>query len=235
MTKQNKFINKTVLLAVAAAFSLVLFSNQNLQNSQVLAHGGLNSECEDVPDIESGSGSFKTYTAPSGQIVTGVCIKSGTNMFGDSHSGVLGNGTYENNCFVVSGISTQTVTVTKLGSGNNCQDLSHIDVYTGPTPTSTPTGTSSPTPSASPTGTPTPGGNSTPTPSNSDNPSSGNPTSSSVGQGGPSSSQGEVLGASTFAPTGNVLQALNNLTLMLGALFFTLAGALNVKKQKTKK
>jgi hypothetical protein len=236
MVNRDKNISKMIfLLAVfTTAFSLVLFSNQNLRNSPALAHGGQNAECKDVPDVESGSGSLKTYTAPSGQVVTGVCIKSGTNMFSDSHSGVLGNGNYENNCFVVSGIGTQTVTVTKIGSGNNCQDISHIDVYTGPTPTSTPSLSSSLTPSPTPTGSSTPGGSPESTPSSSsDNPSGNNP--SSGGRGGGPSSAGDVLGASTFAPTGNALQFINNLTLTLGSLFLTLAGALNVKKQKSKR
>lgn len=229
MAKQNLSLNALALLAVlVTAFSLVFFSNQN---STVYAHGGQNNECEDTKDIESGSEDLKTYSAPSGQVVTGVCIKSGTNMFGDSHSEVLGNGTYENNCYEVSGIGTQTVTVKRIGSGNNCQGLSHIDVYSGPTPTSTPSITQSPTPS------PTPGGsNPTPTPSStgsSENNSGGNSNSSSGGgQGGPAGSTGEVLGATTFAPTGNALSFLNNLTLMLGGIFLALTEALNVKKQK---
>ena len=74
-----------------------------------------------------------TYDAGSGNIVSGVCIKSGANMFGgNQHSGVLGNGTYEDGCYRVEGVGTQVVTVTRLQSGSDCQDISHIDAVVQP-------------------------------------------------------------------------------------------------------
>ena len=94
------------------------------------------------------------FDAPSGEIVTGVCIKGGNNTFGTlKHSGLLtADGTYgTNDCFVVSGIGTSTVTVTA-----NCRSVSHLDVNTGPEPT--------PTPTATPTATATPPAEATPTP-----------------------------------------------------------------------
>ncbi len=91
------------------------------------------------------------FDADSGQIVTGVCIKSG-----DLHTAVLGNGTHLS-CYTVSGVGTSTVTVTRTGSpGPSCQEISHIDVLVAPEPT--------PTPTATPTATATPPAEATPTP-----------------------------------------------------------------------
>jgi hypothetical protein len=80
-----------------------------------------------------GSEDLATVDVGAGNTVTGVCIKSGNNMFsGNQHSGVLGNGTYENECYTVVGVGTQEVTVTRIGEGSNCQGISHIDVvFTG--------------------------------------------------------------------------------------------------------
>ena len=50
-----------------------------------------------------------TYTADEGDVITGVCIKSGTNMFVDGHSGELGNGTVAN-CYTIAGVGTDEVT-----------------------------------------------------------------------------------------------------------------------------
>lgn len=76
-----------------------------------------------------GTDDLVTKDVGAGNVVTGVCIKSGDNMFGeDKHSQVLNNGTYENGCFKVEGVGTQTATVTRLGSGPECQGISHIDV-----------------------------------------------------------------------------------------------------------
>src|SRR5690606_29198955 len=56
-----------------------------------------------------GNEDLVTVNSGSGNLVTGVCIKSGSNMFDDNqHSGVLGNGTYEDGCYTVSGVGSQT-------------------------------------------------------------------------------------------------------------------------------
>jgi hypothetical protein len=70
-----------------------------------------------------------SYDAGDGNIVDGVCIKSGSNMFdGNQHSDVLGNGVYEDGCYEVSGVGTQVATVTRLEDGSDCQAISHIDL-----------------------------------------------------------------------------------------------------------
>lgn len=103
-----------------------------------------------------------TFDAPNGQIIAGVCISSGSNMFGGTgHSGVLGNGTFESGCYTVSGVGTSSLTVARNFSGPGCQGISHLDVVVeGATPTPSPT----PTPTPTPTATPTPTGIATPTP-----------------------------------------------------------------------
>ena len=96
-------------------------------------------------------------TLDDGHIATGVCIKSGVNMFGGGHSDILGNIPRLDECYAISGIGTQTVTVHRLYDANWCQGISHIDImYEGPTPTSTPIPTIIPTSTPVPTDTPSP-------------------------------------------------------------------------------
>lgn len=138
-----------------------------LHASLVNAHGGQNDECDNGNDIAPINANLATYTAPANQVVSGVCIKAGNKPFGDGHSDVLGNGSYENGCFTIAGVGTQTVVVTRNFESNQCQGISHIDVYLGqnvdPTNTPTPTDveptitlTPTPTDQAVPTNTPTP-------------------------------------------------------------------------------
>jgi hypothetical protein len=76
-----------------------------------------------------GSDSQVSYKVKSFEVVEGVCIKSGNNSFGDlQHSGVLGNGIYEEGCYEVTGVGTRTVTVKRLIESNDCKGISHIDV-----------------------------------------------------------------------------------------------------------
>ena len=89
-----------------------------------------------------------TYDA-SPDIVTGVCIKSGT-MFAGDHSQLFTEDTANiENCYTITGIGTSSVTVQRTGTaGPGCQGISHIDVLVGaPTPTPTPAPSPSPTPS----------------------------------------------------------------------------------------
>src|SRR5262245_56024815 len=115
-------------------------------------------------NIDPGRPSY-VPTAGPGEIITEVAIKAGTRCF-DYQQDSPGL------CYSVTGVGTSTVTIVKVGSGPLCQDISHVEWYTGPAPTGTPTATrpatslpcATPTatrlPSETPTGTPTP----TPTP-----------------------------------------------------------------------
>jgi hypothetical protein len=86
------------------------------------------------------------HEVAAGNIVTGVCIKSGDQTFGgNQHSTVMANGNYDfdgnlvdgsdpNLCYTVAGVGTQRVTVarkTTIISGpvsSDCQEIGHIDV-----------------------------------------------------------------------------------------------------------
>ena len=94
------------MLALLAVLSLIVSSVALVAPALVSADGdGSPAECLTAYSATGGDDEM-TYTAPSGFIVTGVCIKSGANMFGDNkHSDVLGNGTYENGCYEVSGVA----------------------------------------------------------------------------------------------------------------------------------
>lgn len=86
----------------------------------------------------------------------------------------------------------------------DCEDEVDCEVVISPTPTVTTTSTT------------------TPTPTTEDKKSDDNPSSGSVG-GASSSSNGEVLAATTFAPTGVFTQMLSNAMLVIGSIFMTLS------------
>ncbi len=142
-----------ILIAGAIAVAAMLAAALLLpgQHSPASATGG---GCTDA-DVSGIEGDPVASHDAGADIVTDVCIKSGTNMFSGGHSGKLGNGTFEDGCYQVSGVGTSTVTVERIGEeSSTCQMVSHIDVYTGP-PTPTPTPTATPTESPAPTPTPT--------------------------------------------------------------------------------
>lgn len=123
------------LLAIVATLSLLL-SMFALTAQPVSADGqGSPAECLDTTagvtgSVNSTSDDLATFTAPTGEVVTGVCIKAGS-----FHSGVIStNGPVAGTCFVVAGIGTPTVTVTRSGTAGECSGLSHIDVVTAPAP-----------------------------------------------------------------------------------------------------
>ncbi len=155
MNMAEQRIPSGVLILIAGAIAVAAMLAAALllpgQDSPASATGGGCTDA-DVSGIEEDPvASFDA--APD--IVTDVCIKAGTNMFDGGHSGKLGNGTFEDGCYQVSGVGTSTVTVERIGQeSSTCQMISHIDVYTGP-PTPTPTPTATPTESPAPTPTPT--------------------------------------------------------------------------------
>ncbi len=232
-------IKKVLVIATIAGLVIIPLST----NNGVLATGnGSPTECDNPNAKADNNQNLLTYTAPSGNIIIGVCIHSGNNMFGGTqHSGLLGDGTYENGCYTVSGINTQIVTVTRIGSESpSCQGLSHIDILysvpdSSPTPTPSPSPTSAPTPS--PTATPLPSPTSEPTPTATPTISTTSTTTSNTTNGNtdgavagasatasnePSTStpQGEVLGASAELPA----TGTETIWLLLG-IFSFLSGA----------
>ena len=118
-------------LGILAAFGLLL--STLLMVTPVFADGADSSaECTAMTtnvDAEHPGQSEDEVTvdAGAGNIVTAICIKSGSEAFGDEkHSGVIdADGTYDD-CYTVEGIGTQTVTVTKADS-SECKGISHVD------------------------------------------------------------------------------------------------------------
>lgn len=128
---------KKLILASAFVFAVSLASLTGV--STVYADGnGSPDEClgtnANVLGSQEGTDDEVTVDVGAGSVVDGVCIKSGENMFdGNQHSGVLVNGTYEDDCYKVEGVGTQEVTVTRLFESSDCQGISHIDVFVSKT------------------------------------------------------------------------------------------------------
>ena len=126
------------LIAIAMAIAAIALASDlgalSSQHSPAAATGG---GCNDANEAGIRGDPIASHDAAS-DIVTGVCIKSGVNMFNGGHSGILDNGTFENGCYQVSGVGTSEVTVERISQeSSTCQAISHIDVYTGPAPTLT--------------------------------------------------------------------------------------------------
>lgn len=95
-----------------------------------------------------------------------VIIKAGSAQQGDACTGfTFPPASQSNTCYQVSGLGSTSIRATKIGSGPECKDISHIEVYACPNtpttpPTSPPTSTNTPevpteTPSQSPSPSPT--------------------------------------------------------------------------------
>ena len=157
-------------------------------------------------------------------------------------------------------ISCTTATVTKIGSGSSCKDISNLEgtyiVTQSPSPSASPSISPSPSPSPSPSLSPSPSpspspsssvspspspspspsasSTPTPTPSSTPSPSSDNNSSSSNNSVSSSTSssepQGEVLGA--YASTGVAEDVIMNALGSLGGLMTVAGSVLYGKKRK---
>ncbi len=184
--KLSLFMPVLMVVVIAAAVVLALTLTTRDAGANDHNHG----ECGGGVSI-IGNNDLVEYDAGA-DIVTGLCIKSGKQMWGGEHSsfiandGVIMSTDGKQKCYLVEGIVTSVVTVKRLGRGNQCQGISHIDVVTMPKPehcemndnmqeeescptptsTATPTPTSTPTPqpTVTPTPTTTPPAGTTPTP-----------------------------------------------------------------------
>ncbi len=133
---QNSPSIKLKLLNVLVAFSI--FANiaiSFIPNAQAEGPG-----CNDAHALDirpTGSGSQATYEAPiSGNIIDGVCLKViGTS--GEHGEKETENGdSVENACFEISGLGTDTVSVTrKTDPACSTFQLKHIDTYYSEIPT----------------------------------------------------------------------------------------------------
>jgi hypothetical protein len=126
------------LLASLAIFMVFAFSSARV----VFADGsGSPAACEtedkftpsggEGSDEEGGPDRSVTITADEGEVITAVCIKSGSKAFGgNKHSDVISqDGLHD--CYTVAGLGTNEVTVTAADS-SDCQGISHVDFTTGP-------------------------------------------------------------------------------------------------------
>ncbi len=127
INKLNVNMKKIIFAFISILIVSLLITSYQTTN----ASGGKTKECNDanVKGYEGGS-KKSTYKTNNNGIVNGVCIKSGSGMFGDMHSEKLtSNDTYES-CYKVQGLGTDKLVVEKIKEGNDCKDISHIDVYT---------------------------------------------------------------------------------------------------------
>jgi hypothetical protein len=60
------------------------------------------------------------WTAPSGYVISEVCVKGGQDK-----EFFTANGSDSNSCWKVKGIGTSSATAKKIGEGSNCKDISH--------------------------------------------------------------------------------------------------------------
>lgn len=142
---KGKSRRRRAILTIAGVFALiagVTLGIAGMSDSQASGNGSP-AACETGVQA-TGDAASQAYTAPNGEIVTAVCIKSGANMFGgNEHSGVLSADGLYDGCYTVSGVGTAAVAVTRGPESPMCQDISHVDIVLGPsngtaTPTVTP-------------------------------------------------------------------------------------------------
>ena len=112
---------KLKLLSVCVFLFVLLIAGTSIAP----AKGG--SECDQDPDciLLEDPGNSGTYTAPD--TIEKVVIKAGVNYF------TFFPGTTNDGCYSVT-IAGNTVTWEKVGSGSNCKDISHIQVWLGTAP-----------------------------------------------------------------------------------------------------
>ena len=152
---RTRFVALTAALcAISLAFAAASCGSEpgtptapsSVANSSTEIKGGAAPQC--------GPGGIKverapyTATVPEGEVLTNVCVKAGSRTIPLADFG---------GCYSLS-VDNDEVTVRKVGSGRNCQDISYVTFYTAtptPTPTATPTNTPTDTPTPTPTNTPT--------------------------------------------------------------------------------
>jgi hypothetical protein len=122
---------------LSAGFLAAFFGGGILNSSSALAQGGGLGNClgGDATKTPDDPGDTVILTAPDGQVITTVAIKAGTACITFTADGTMG-------CYSVEGIGSNSVTVTREGSGPTCKEISHIEFLTStapPPPTTTAT------------------------------------------------------------------------------------------------
>jgi hypothetical protein len=129
---------KILLLSalLSAGFLAAFFGGGILNSSSALAQGGGLGNClgGDATKTPDDPGDMVVLTAPAGQVITTVAIKAGTPCITFTADGTVG-------CYTVEGIGTNSVTVTRSGSGPSCKEISHVEFLTSTAPPPTTTAT----------------------------------------------------------------------------------------------
>ncbi|OGD63037.1 hypothetical protein A2160_05330 [Candidatus Beckwithbacteria bacterium RBG_13_42_9] len=179
--------NQRLSFALVGLFIIVYAALALIAKQSVQAVGGQDHACEDaqVTGLAPIDGNVN-YTAPSGDIINQLCIKSGSKTNEGNHIIITSNGVFFG--YTVSGLGTNSITIT---AGSDTQAISHADIYFGlmpsPTPSASPETSPSPSPEVSPNPSPetspNPEPSSSPAASASPNPQAGK--TSALGKNGP--------------------------------------------------
>jgi hypothetical protein len=119
---------------LSAGFLAAFLGGGVLSSSPALAQGAGNCLGGDATKTPDDPGDMVILTAPAGQVITTVAIKAGTPCITFTADGTVG-------CYTVEGIGTNSVTVTRSGSGPTCKEISHVEFLTSTAPPPTTTAT----------------------------------------------------------------------------------------------
>jgi hypothetical protein len=118
---------------VSARFSATRVFSNGQKLGQCFLQLGLSGN-----QVPPGADGTATVTAPTGEAVTGVAVKAGTQCW-FTPRGATGSYTISVEgapCYVIAGLGTAIATVTRVGSGPECKDISHVELVSGvPLPT----------------------------------------------------------------------------------------------------
>ncbi len=119
-----------VLFSTFVIFSILLLGS--VTTSQVVFADGNDTpgdgSCEGGPTNDDGGPTMIDVGA--GNIITGICIKSGSQAFPpEQHSELITTNGLIESCYLVSGIGTSKVTITEE---DGCKAISHVDYFVEP-------------------------------------------------------------------------------------------------------
>jgi len=104
-----------------------------LVTTQFAFADGKDSPAECLGGLKDETGGSTTIDVGVGNMITGICIKSGNDAFEEwKHSGLItedgtvGDGYFENECYTIIGIGFPTVTITETNN-DACKAISHVD------------------------------------------------------------------------------------------------------------
>jgi hypothetical protein len=111
-----KFAGLTTMVSLGLIAAYVLAGPVAAQGQGTCIEGGTKIE---------NPGDSEVITAPEGSVITQVAIKAGRDC-------IFFPPATSNDCYSVEGVGTRTVTITRIGSGSDCKEISHIEYTIGP-------------------------------------------------------------------------------------------------------